>query len=284
MFLKSLSKTSVLLLCGLILPTACSTAQFPEYTEEDELMVVPQNEDKIQQKTEDEEKILAAKTKPVFKSSVKEAIKEEKVKKAVEEDKILANEEEYFSVNLNSDKTDVDDLLLDVNVDKKVENEVLLAHDENMQKITSLPEPKENTKVELKEDKQEADLPQDIFVPSVSYKALTVYFDNGTDALSAENVREIKKVAKEAKTKDALVSVVGHSSSRTKNTDEATHKLVNFQLSWDRALNVAKIFKNAGVKDEKIIVEAASDKEPAYLEVMPEGERLNRRVEVYISY
>ena len=34
----------------------------------------------------------------------------------------------------------------------------------------------------------------------------------------------------------------------------------------------------------KAVIEAMSDSAPAYLEVMPEGERLNRRVEVFISY
>ena len=42
--------------------------------------------------------------------------------------------------------------------------------------------------------------------------------------------------------------------------------------------------RRAGVPAAKISVLAMSDSAPAYQEVMPEGERLNRRAEVYISY
>jgi outer membrane protein OmpA-like peptidoglycan-associated protein len=47
---------------------------------------------------------------------------------------------------------------------------------------------------------------------------------------------------------------------------------------------VAAALRRAGMPANKILVEAMSDNRPAYLEVMPEGERLNRRTEVYISY
>ncbi len=66
--------------------------------------------------------------------------------------------------------------------------------------------------------------------------------------------------------------------------DAATHKLANFKVSSERAQNVAAALKKAGVPASKIVVEALSDTAPAYQEVMPEGERLNRRAEVYISY
>ena len=46
----------------------------------------------------------------------------------------------------------------------------------------------------------------------------------------------------------------------------------------------AQALRKAGIPSSKIVVEALSDSAPAYLEVMPEGERLNRRAEVYISY
>ena len=86
------------------------------------------------------------------------------------------------------------------------------------------------------------------------------------------------------KENNANVIVYGHSSSRTRDTDPASHKLANFKASMERAQNVAAALKRAGVPADRISVEAMSDSMPAYLEVMPEGERLNRRAEVYIAY
>ena len=73
-------------------------------------------------------------------------------------------------------------------------------------------------------------------------------------------------------------------SSRTRNTDAVSHKLANFKVSMDRAQNVAQALRKAGLAAEYIEVEALSDTAPVYLEVMPEGERLNRRAEIYITY
>lgn len=81
-----------------------------------------------------------------------------------------------------------------------------------------------------------------------------------------------------------LSGVMGFASSRTRNTDMASHKMANFKVSLARAEAVAAALRRAGMPANKILVEAMSDNRPAYLEVMPEGERLNRRTEVYISY
>ena len=47
---------------------------------------------------------------------------------------------------------------------------------------------------------------------------------------------------------------------------------------------MAKALRRAGVKKENIVIEALSDSRPLFSEAMPEGERLNRRAEIYISY
>ncbi len=120
--------------------------------------------------------------------------------------------------------------------------------------------------------------------PSVSYRIDTFYFENGSAVLVGDYKANIAKIAKEVKANDANVVVYGYASSRTRNTDAATHKLANFMISSERAQNVADALKKAGVPSSKIMVEALSDTMPAYQEVMPEGERLNRRAEVYISY
>ena len=40
----------------------------------------------------------------------------------------------------------------------------------------------------------------------------------------------------------------------------------------------------AGVSVDRIVSQAMSDSMPMYQEVMPEGERLNRRAEIYLTY
>lgn len=119
---------------------------------------------------------------------------------------------------------------------------------------------------------------------SVSYRVDTFYFDNGSSYLSPKYNSNLRNIAKMVKENDANVIVYGHSSSRTRDTDPASHKLANFKASMERAQNVAAALKRAGVPADKITIEAMSDSMPAYLEVMPEGERLNRRAEVYIAY
>lgn len=121
-------------------------------------------------------------------------------------------------------------------------------------------------------------------VPSVSYRLDTFYFADGSSVLDSEYNGNIRKIVKEAKANNATVTVYGYASSRTRNTDVVSHKMANFRVSLARAESVAATLRRAGLPASRITVEALSDTAPAYLEVMPEGERLNRRAEVYISY
>lgn len=121
-------------------------------------------------------------------------------------------------------------------------------------------------------------------VPSVSYRLDTFYFADGSSVLDSEYNGNIRKIVKEAKANNATVTVYGYASSRTRNTDVVSHKMANFRVSLARAESVAAALRRAGLPASRITVEALSDTAPAYLEVMPEGERLNRRAEVYISY
>ncbi len=124
-----------------------------------------------------------------------------------------------------------------------------------------------------------------VFVPTISYQLDTFYFANGSATLDSKYRKNIQKIAAEAKKhKNYIIRVSGHASSRTNDTDIASHKLANFKVSQKRANSVAQALRKAGIPSSKIVVEALSDSAPAYLEVMPEGERLNRRAEVFISY
>lgn len=120
--------------------------------------------------------------------------------------------------------------------------------------------------------------------PGSADKVDTIYFDNGSSVIKSDYSRNIKNIAKVAKEKGATVYVLGFASSRTRNTDYVTHKMANFNVSLARAEAVADALIKAGVKSDNVLIEALSDTRPAYLEVMPEGERLNRRVEVYLGY
>ena len=132
-------------------------------------------------------------------------------------------------------------------------------------------------------NKPEVDTPT-AQIPSVTYLVETFYFDNGSSYLQEGSNAKIRQIVKEAKKNNAFVRVMGYASSRTRNTDMASHKMANFKVSQARAEAVAEALRRAGMPTNKILVEAMSDNRPAYLEVMPEGERLNRRAEVYISY
>lgn len=138
---------------------------------------------------------------------------------------------------------------------------------------------------DIEETNPKNDLPQEnVDAPKMRYLAGVVYFANGGSNIDGEGWSKLKKIAKTAKDNKALVEVFGFASSRTRNTDPVTHKLANFKISAQRADNAAAVLRQMGVKSDNIVVQALSDTVPMYKEVMPEGERLNRRVEIYLTY
>jgi outer membrane protein OmpA-like peptidoglycan-associated protein len=120
--------------------------------------------------------------------------------------------------------------------------------------------------------------------PTMHYLAETIYFDNGSATVSSSYQSALRKIARLAKENKAMVTVYGFASSRTRDTDPASHKLANFKVSLQRAENTAKALRRAGVPSQRILTQALSDSSPMYQEVMPEGERLNRRAEIYLTY
>ena len=122
------------------------------------------------------------------------------------------------------------------------------------------------------------------FDPEMHYLAMTIYFENGGAVVSPSYNDELRKIAKLVKDHDAMVTVYGFASSRTRDTDPASHKLANFKISAERAKSTVKALSRVGVPLDKITFQALSDSMPMYQEVMPEGERLNRRAEIYLTY
>ncbi len=139
---------------------------------------------------------------------------------------------------------------------------------------------KVNEKVVIADEKDEDKITE----PTVNYLAATIYFENGGAVVASSYNKVLRDVAKIVKDNNAKVMVYGFASSRTKDTDPASHKLANFKVSADRATNTAKALRRFGVDANNITTQALSDSMPMYQEVMPEGERLNRRAEIYLAY
>ena len=66
--------------------------------------------------------------------------------------------------------------------------------------------------------------------------------------------------------------------------DGSSTVVPEYQGEMKRAESVAAALIKAGAPKKSVAVEALSDSMPLYQEVMPEGERLNRRAEIYVSY
>lgn len=140
------------------------------------------------------------------------------------------------------------------------------------------------TREEIAPQNQHPKAEERIDAPAVHYLAGVVYFANGGAYIDNEGMSKLRSLAKDAKKHNAKVEVFGFASSRTRNTDPVSHKLANFEVSAKRAENVAAALRRLGVDKSRIEVQALSDSMPMYKEVMPEGERLNRRAEIYLTY
>ena len=120
--------------------------------------------------------------------------------------------------------------------------------------------------------------------PAVSFQAASIAFAVGSTALNSSDRTILKKVVKLHKKFGGIVLVIGHSSQRTRDMESDSHRMVNFQLSLDRATVVSAELTRLGVAAEAVMVMALSDNEPLTYEYMPEGEADNRRADIYIEY
>ncbi|WP_420405253.1 OmpA family protein [Nisaea sp.] len=117
-----------------------------------------------------------------------------------------------------------------------------------------------------------------------SYQAGVIRFSNGSATLSSADQGVIRELVPLIRDYNAMVEIVGHASSRTRNMDPFEHKLVNFEMSLQRANAVAAALINAGAPSERISVVAVGDSQPLSSEAMPAGEAENRRAEIYLIY
>lgn len=110
--------------------------------------------------------------------------------------------------------------------------------------------------------------------------AYVVHFRGGSAQLGAADRDLLRDVARVYQAHGGPLRIVGHASSRTRETDPVNHQIVNFRLSTQRAEAVARELARLGVPRGNMAVAAVSDSEPVYRESMPSGEAGNRRVEI----
>lgn len=119
---------------------------------------------------------------------------------------------------------------------------------------------------------------------SVSILALTLHHAHGSTAVPAAEKAGLKKVLAMHKQHGGVIRVVGHASSRTRDLDPIEHKMANLKVSMKRADSVRAALIKLGAKPASIVATGVSDNEPIYYEMMPSGEALNRRTEIYLDY
>jgi len=118
---------------------------------------------------------------------------------------------------------------------------------------------------------------------SGSAKVATIYFATGSARISRDGKGQIRMAYQAYRSQGGSLRVVGHASSRTRNLDPMRHRMANFRISVDRANRVARALIRLGVKPDAVLIEAMSDTDRVYFEMMPAGEAENRRVEIFLE-
>ena len=114
-------------------------------------------------------------------------------------------------------------------------------------------------------------------------RVATIHFANNAANLDQRDRSILGAVIQLQKERGGRVVVVGHASARTKDMDYIKHQMVNFEISMNRAGTIGTVLKTMGLPAETLEVQAVSDTQPLFLEVMPSGEAGNRRVEIYLA-
>ena len=119
---------------------------------------------------------------------------------------------------------------------------------------------------------------------AVSYRAASLRFKTGSARIGKGDRKKLREVAALQRKHNAMLRIIGHASSRTRDLDPVTQQIVNFRISVDRAHAVARELVRLGVPPGKLNIGAKSDQERVFYEFMPAGETENQRAEIYIEY
>ena len=104
-------------------------------------------------------------------------------------------------------------------------------------------------------------------------RVATIHFANNAANLDQRDRSILGAVIQLQKERGGRVVVVGHASARTKDMDYIKHQMVNFEISMNRAGTIGTVLKTMGLPAETLEVQAVSDTQPLFLEVMPSGDR-----------
>ena len=112
----------------------------------------------------------------------------------------------------------------------------------------------------------------------------TIYFNDGSARLSANDRRLVDQVAEAARRTGGTIRIVGHSSMSASAGDAERAAMVNYKVSLDRANAVAVELLRSGVPDSRLQVIAEGSRNPIYAESSRTGSAGNRRAEIYLDY
>ena len=261
--------------------TSCETlgeisGKISEYTESSYKYVssVFSSEDENEESSE----ILASEEKEVGVDESKEEVE-------ISENNKTEQQEELVNKNSNIEEENISEEVLE-----SVENVEVNKIPEDVNKTSEFSSPlKDETDIEKIETNIEEKLDSKLVKKlelknKVQFKIATINFNSGSSSLNRNGYKKIMKVLKIANERDAIVKIVGHASTRTKDMDILKHKMVNFVISDKRAQAVASVFVKNKFPLDKLITEAVSDSKPLFHEVMPAGTNANQRTEIYIIY
>ena len=124
--------------------------------------------------------------------------------------------------------------------------------------------------------------PQPAALPSGQLIGL-IFFGHGSTVLDAEDRQVLQQIIAIQQQMGRGIRVVGHASARTGLVDPAKHQVANFNISLQRANNVAAELVRLGAGQDQVQVVAMADSVPVYHEFSATGEAGNRRVEIYLE-
>ena len=119
---------------------------------------------------------------------------------------------------------------------------------------------------------------------SGSLRVATIQFAAGSATLDSRDRSILRQVVSLQQERGGLLRIVGHASARTANMGPVRHKMVNYEVSADRAQSVAQTLLQLGAPADRVMVVAKSDSDPVFYEFMPSGEAGNRRTEIYLDF
>lgn len=111
-----------------------------------------------------------------------------------------------------------------------------------------------------------------------------VYFDHDSDKVGQGDREMLEKVIALYKERGGRLRLVGHASSQVSTEDEVAQRMVNLDLSLKRANAVASTLVDLGAEQDKLLVEAKADSEPADSKLLTGAETIDRRVEIFLEH